>query len=107
MSLLISGRPAYEYHETDIDWAPTLKLGHSKISSDTVAKSVERANRTKSRRERAKSAHYTTRPKSVKLEANHDSAVAEDPVIVEEEAVWDVCKYIIILYIKQCYIKQM
>uniref|UniRef100_A0A8C5G2W5 THAP-type domain-containing protein n=1 Tax=Gouania willdenowi TaxID=441366 RepID=A0A8C5G2W5_GOUWI len=39
----VKGKPAYEMHEVDVDWAPTLKLGHSKIKSASVARQVERA----------------------------------------------------------------
>ena len=49
----VSGKPAQQWDKHNIDWVPTLKLGHSKKSTKDLVAAAERTNRALSRRKRA------------------------------------------------------
>ena len=48
----VSGKPAQQWDKHNVDWVPTLKLGHSKKSTKDVASAAERTSRALSRRKR-------------------------------------------------------
>ena len=50
----VSGKPAYEMYQLDIDWSPSQHLGHDKLAVDSVklAEAQQRASRAAVRAER-------------------------------------------------------
>ncbi|XP_033102405.1 uncharacterized protein LOC117105386 [Anneissia japonica] len=50
----VSGKPSYIYDETNIDWAPTLKMGHENISETSIKLSIERSKRLRDRKSRGR-----------------------------------------------------
>ena len=51
---IFSGKSAYEMYKLDVDWSPSLHLGHDKLKSGSakLAEAQQRANRAAVRAER-------------------------------------------------------
>ena len=49
LSLLFQGKPSYINDEINLDWAPTVNLGHNKISMSALERSVKRSERRHAR----------------------------------------------------------
>ena len=47
---LFTGKPAYHMNTFDVDWSPTVDLGHNKIDGDKLKDMQERADRAISRK---------------------------------------------------------
>ncbi|XP_020911922.1 uncharacterized protein LOC110249682 [Exaiptasia diaphana] len=102
----VSGRPAASWHKFNIDWVPTLNLGHSKKAAsdeDRQRRDIERAERAKVRRKRQHEEELkVTAAKLAKLdepgelvkecfseEQNYEQSAPYDAENVEESATTD------------------
>ena len=61
----VSGKSAADWDKHNIDWVPTLKLGHSKNQSKNSSAAAERAARTAERRKRIQASFQEERRKKI------------------------------------------
>ena len=78
------GEPAYEMYKLDIDWSPSLHLGHNKLSIDSakLAEAQQRATRAAARAERREEI-LTSTSASTSVSETHD--VQSDDVVTHDQ----------------------